>query len=85
GAFLAGLAGGFVLSLVGVPCMTVGIGIYLPVAISLAAGAGGIIRAVTGRLFPRGEDDLTLVASGFLGGEGIAGVLFAFWKVVTLG
>ncbi|NMD17881.1 MAG: peptide transporter, partial [Synergistaceae bacterium] len=35
GAFLAGLAGGFVLSLVGVPCMTVGIGIYLPVAISL--------------------------------------------------
>ena len=85
GAFLAGLAGGFVLSLVGVPCMTVGIGIYLPVAISLAAGAGGITRALTGRLFPRGEDDLTLVASGFLGGEGIAGVLFAFWKVVTLG
>ena len=85
GAFLAGLAGGFVLSLVGVPCMTVGIGIYLPVAISLAAGAGGITRALTGRLFPRGEDDLSLVASGFLGGEGIAGVLFAFWKVVTLG
>ncbi|HON33605.1 MAG TPA: OPT/YSL family transporter [Synergistales bacterium] len=85
GAFLAGLAGGFVLSLAGVPCMTVGIGIYLPVAISLAAGAGGITRALTGRLFPRGEDDLTLVASGFLGGEGIAGVLFAFWKVVTLG
>lgn len=85
GAFLAGLAGGFVLSLVGVPCMTVGIGIYLPVAISLAAGAGGITRALTGRFFPRGEDDLTLVASGFLGGEGIAGVLFAFWKVVTLG
>jgi len=85
GAFLAGLAGGFVLSLVGVPCMTVGIGIYLPVAISLAAGAGGITRALTGRFFPSGEDDLTLVASGFLGGEGIAGVLFAFWKVVTLG
>ncbi|MGB4209050.1 MAG: OPT/YSL family transporter [Thermovirgaceae bacterium] len=85
GAFLAGLAGGFVLSLAGVPCMTVGIGIYLPVAISLAAGAGGITRALTGRLFPRGEDDLTLFASGFLGGEGIAGVLFAFWKVVTLG
>ena len=54
-------------------------------AISLAAGAGGITRALTGRLFPRGEDDLSLVASGFLGGEGIAGVLFAFWKVVTLG
>jgi uncharacterized oligopeptide transporter (OPT) family protein len=85
GAFLIGLAGGFILSLVGVPCMTVGIGIYLPVAISLAAGAGGLFRALNDRFFSRSEDDLTLVASGFLGGEGIAGVLFALWKVATLG
>jgi uncharacterized oligopeptide transporter (OPT) family protein len=28
---------------------------------------------------------LTLTASGFLGGEGITGVLMAIWKVVTLG
>ncbi|MFA5621092.1 MAG: OPT/YSL family transporter [Thermovirgaceae bacterium] len=85
GAFLVGLAGGFLLSLIGIPCMTVGIGIYLPVAISLAAGAGGLFRALSDRFFLRGEDDLTLVASGFLGGEGIAGVIFALWKVVTLG
>ncbi|HOI81758.1 MAG: OPT/YSL family transporter [Thermovirgaceae bacterium] len=85
GAFLAGLAGGSILSLMGVPCMTVGIGIYLPVAISLAAGAGGLFRALSDRFFPRGEEGLALVASGFLGGEGIAGVLFAIWKVLTLG
>ncbi len=85
GAFLAGLSGGFLLSLFGVPAMTVGIGIYLPVAISLAAGAGGVTRLFSERFFKGSNDDMTLAASGFLGGEGIAGVIFAIWKVVTLG
>ncbi len=84
-AFLAGLAGGFFLSLLGVPSMTVGIGIYLPVAISLAAGAGGLFRVLSDRFMEDLNEDMTLVASGFLGGEGIAGVIFAIWKVVTLG
>ena len=65
--------------------MTLGIGIYLPVAISLAAGSGGLFRLLVDRLLPESKEKMVLVASGFLGGEGIAGVLFAIWKVVTLG
>ncbi len=85
GAFFGGLFGGLGLTFLGVPCMTVGIGVYLPVAISLAAGSGGLFRLLVDRFFPGSKAKMTLVASGFLGGEGIAGVLFAIWKVATLG
>lgn len=85
GAFIGGLIGGLALTFLGVPCMTVGIGVYLPVAISLAAGAGGLFRFLVDRSFPGSRDNMVLVASGFLGGEGIAGVLYAIWKVATLG
>lgn len=85
GAFIGGLTGGLLLTFFGVPCMTVGIGVYLPVAISLAAGVGGVSRFLTDRFLPGSRDNMALVASGFLGGEGIAGVLYAIWKVATLG
>ena len=85
GAFILGLLSGLFLTVAGVPCMTVGIGMYLPVAISLAAGAGGLSRFLANRFFPGSGERFSLVASGFLGGEGIAGVLYAIWKVATLG
>ena len=85
GAFWGGLIGGLALTFFGVPCMTVGIGVYLPIAISLAAGFGGIFRVLVDRFFPGSKDRMVLVASGFLGGEGITGVLFSIWKVMTLG
>lgn len=85
GAFFGGLFGGLGLTFLGIPCMTLGIGVYLPVAISLAAGSGGLFRFLVDRFRPEMKERMTLVASGFLGGEGIAGVIFAIWKVVTLG
>lgn len=85
GAFLGGIVGGLVLTMLGAPCMTMGIGVYLPVAISLAAGSGGLLRVFSDRFFQGSKEKMVLVASGFLGGEGIAGVLLAIWKVVTLG
>ena len=85
GAFIAGLSAGVVLTLIGVPCMTLGIGIYLPVSISLAAGSGGLLRFLEDRFINGANEKKLLVASGFLGGEGIAGVLLALWKVLTLG
>lgn len=45
------------------------------------ADAGGVAALVVRN--DRHRETLMLVASGFLGGEGIAGVLMAIWKVVT--
>lgn len=81
--FWTGFFAGLVLAAFRVPATTIGIGIYLPPFISLAAAVGGAAAYFT----RKGEHQraLTLTASGFLGGEGITGVLMAIWKVVTLG
>ncbi len=84
-AFVAGLAVGLSLTLKGAPGMTVGIGMYLPLVISLTAGAGGLAALLVGKRRPLWEEKGVLIASGLLGGEGITGVLLALWKVVTLG
>jgi putative OPT family oligopeptide transporter len=70
--------------LVGLPGLSFALGIYLPLATMAAVFAGGVVRGVAGRragpaaTFERG----ILCASGFVAGEGLAGVLIAgytFW------
>ena len=59
-----------------------GLGIYLPIAISTIMGFGALVLLAVKRIIgkKRSEqlaDKPSLVASGFLGGEGITGVLLA--------
>jgi uncharacterized oligopeptide transporter (OPT) family protein len=81
-AFLLGAAIGIVLYLVKVPAATLGLGVYLPVSISFIMGFGALalllIRKISGKRLSQAITDRTsLVASGFLGGEGITGVVLA--------
>lgn len=84
-AFVAGLVIGTILFMLGVPVMTVGIGIYLPMFISTAAFIGGLLKFIVQKVKPEADDNGLLISSGLLGGEGITGVVIALIKVFTLG
>ncbi len=78
-ALLAGVIVSALLYVLGVPVITLGLGVYLPFYLTLTAVVGGAVRALTDRLFPgRAEDTGLVLASGLLGGEAIVGVLLAF-------
>jgi putative OPT family oligopeptide transporter len=84
-AFIAGLVLGVVLYFIGLPVMTIGIGVYLPIVISTAAALGGVFGYIIDKRHPNLRESGTLISSGFLGGEGVTGVLLAIIKVITGG
>jgi uncharacterized oligopeptide transporter (OPT) family protein len=82
---LVGTGAGVVISamLCGVSGLAFAIGVYLPLSSMLAIYVGGVVRAVVERRrsAPSGEaksDPGILAASGFVAGEGLAGVFIAF-------
>ena len=78
-AFLIGLCAAFIMYFLNLPVMTLGLGVYLPFYLSTTAFAGGLIRFLVDRFVPKFEENHTgtIIASGLLGGEGIAGVIIA--------
>lgn len=74
---------GALLYVLKVPVMTLGIGLYLPFEISAAVVLGGLIRFVLDRVRKGSSVNGSVVASGLLGGEGIAGVLLALFGMAT--
>ena len=67
-----------------VPVMPVAIGIYLPVGLSVAMFAGGLLRVVAKRRLVAkdnaeagGEDTGTLFSAGLVAGEGLCGIILA--------
>lgn len=98
GSFVIGLAVGIALYCLGIPAMMLGLGVYLPLHMTLTASLGALIKLVYDRIFLRrtpgsaqsgGENALrheengTLIASGVLGGESIVGVLIALASVAS--
>jgi len=83
--FVIGLIAGAVLYIVNVPVMTLGIGIYLPMFITLTVAVGGALRLAVNLIAPdfAKKDTGTVIAAGLLGGEGITGVLVAIWAVAS--
>ena len=70
------------------PSATLGLGVYLPFSISSIMGVGSIIfiiasRFVTGNKKDGLKEKTNLIASGFLGGEGITGVVLAIIFMVS--
>lgn len=98
-AFLAGLAVGFALYLLGAPAMMLGLGIYLPFYMSLTAFLGAMAKVAYDAVCARrraklppdeaaarlkAQDETGLVvASGLLGGESVVGVVIALAAVVA--
>lgn len=81
-AFTIGAIVGIILYVVNIPAATLGLGIYLPINISTIMGFGalvlmGVKRVVGKKRSSQVSEKTSLVASGFLGGEGITGVLLA--------
>jgi uncharacterized oligopeptide transporter (OPT) family protein len=84
-AFVIGLIAGCVMAIVGLPVMTLGLGVYLPFYLSSGAAVGAIVRAVfekknkktNGVAKAAKESRMQAVASGMLGGESLVGVLVA--------
>ncbi len=89
-AFVIGLGGGTVLYCAGIPAMMLGLGVYLPLYMSLTTGLGALIRIAFDRVAAAKKIDASVadetgavVASGVLGGESIVGVIIAFANVLT--
>lgn len=89
--FVVGLLAGIALYWAGLPAMMFGLGVYLPIYMSLTASLGGLAKWAYGRVCAaRGhaenaEENGTVVASGILGGESIVGVVIALVSVATGG
>lgn len=91
-AFVTGLVAGCALALLGVPAITLGIGVYLPFVMSSAAAVGMLARIafdVAHRDASQGESGARMarastVASGLLGGESLVGVLIALAMLASL-
>ncbi len=71
--------------LVGLPALPFALGIYLPISTLAAVFVGGCVRRYVER---RGKETIdaesgVLCASGFVAGEGLAGVLIAGWAYAT--
>ncbi len=88
-AFSIGLIAGMLLYLARVPATTFGLGVYLPINISSVVFLGGLIRFISDIVVPEyKKSDLQrdggIIASGFLGGEGITGVILAILGILML-
>ncbi len=67
-------------ALTGLPALSFALGIYLPLATLAAVFLGGLVRRLADRGNPTaGVESGILCASGFVAGEGLAGVLIAGW------
>ena len=82
-AFAIGAVAICALYLLGLPVITVGIGIYLPFTYSLTIMVAFVIKKVAQHFMkkPEGTD---YVAAGFLGGESIVGVIIALISVASV-
>ncbi len=90
-SFMIGLVAGIVLYCLGLPAMMIGLGVYLPLYMSLTAPLGALAKVAYDRFAPRKAEESELshddtgiiVASGLLGGESIVGVCIALLTVIA--
>jgi uncharacterized oligopeptide transporter (OPT) family protein len=82
GLVLLGLFIALVMQLTFVPALAFAVGVYLPLSVSAPIFVGGLVRAIVDRIkrTPPEESDSSpavLLASGYIAGGAIAGILFA--------
>lgn len=80
--FVVGLVVGLLLAVLKLPCMTLGLGVYLPFYLSFTAFLGGLIKLLYDRVTRRSKKSENLgmaAAAGLLGGESLIGVGMALF------
>ncbi|MCH3968546.1 MAG: OPT/YSL family transporter [Atopobiaceae bacterium] len=91
-AFVVGIVAGCVMAAVGLPVMTLGLGVYLPFYLSAGAAVGALVRFVFDRMHKGKDAEKTTadeskgqaIAAGLLGGESLVGVISAFVALAGL-
>ncbi len=79
-AFLIGVILAIVLSLFKLPTATLGLGVYLPIAMSFIIAIGALFNVILKKF--NKDKSSKLIASGLLGGEGLAGVIIAILMII---
>lgn len=84
-ALVAGLVIGAALYVLGLPVMTLGLGVYLPLYLTLTAAIGGVVKLVSEKIVGVSKDNQTglVIASGVIGGEAVVSVVIALITVVA--
>jgi len=70
-------------ALVGLPALSFALGVYLPLATLATILVGGLVRRQAERSERSAVESGILCASGFVAGEGLAGVLIVGWAFYT--
>jgi len=80
--FLIGFILGTAITLMKLPGMVFGIGIFIPLYLSVAFFIGGVVNYLNRK---KAEDETErLIASGLIGGEGVVGAILAIVKMFPL-
>ena len=79
-----------VVEIVGIPVLPFAIGVYLPVQLNACIMIGGLVRLAMDKLKRKDEEKTKIVnngilfCSGMIAGEGLVGILFAFFAIFGL-
>ncbi len=73
--FIIGIVVGGLLQILKLPALTFGIGLYLPLFITLPVAVGGFIRWIVEVHCKKLAESGNVIASGLIGGEGLTGVI----------
>ena len=82
--FLIGIGAGFVLNLLRLPVLTFGIGIYLPIALTIPVFLGGFISFLFSVFPKKPADSAMFFANGLMAGEAVIGVIISIIAYIKL-
>ena len=82
--FFIGLAAGLLLSLLNLPVLTFGIGIYVPFYLTSTVFLGGLTSFFGNRISQKSHSNLLLISNGLMSGEAIIGVILSIVAYIKL-
>ena len=84
GIFFMGLAAGLILSLLNLPVLTFGIGIYVPFYLTSTVFLGGLVSFIGNKVSKNSHSKLLLISNGLMSGEAIVGVILSIMAYIGL-
>ena len=82
--FFIGLIAGLLLSLLNLPVLTFGIGIYVPFYLTSTVFLGGLASFFGNRISQKSHSNLLLISNGLMSGEAIIGVILSIVAYIKL-
>ena len=84
GIFFMGLAAGLILSLLNLPVLTFGIGVYVPFYLTSTVFLGGLVSFIGNKVSKNSHSKLLLISNGLMSGEAIVGVILSIMAYIGL-